>query len=700
MWRHAMTLLLASAVTANSFGAPTGQPDQGVARASYVEGNASYLRGDDSNRDDWSALGVNTPLTTGDSLYTAPDARAELTLGGGDAVRLDHGTEVDVVSLTSGVTQFGLSSGRAELHIRTLGPGAAIEMDTPGGAATVTAPGTYRFVADANGSDFGVISGGLSVVVSGQTVDVRSGEDLRLNGTSAPTYALAHLDGPDDFDRWSAQRDARFDSSLSARYVNPQVNGFEDLDTAGQWRQDPTYGNVWVPSGVSAGWAPYQDGCWTWQDPYGWTWVSYEPWGWAPYHYGRWVYVSDAWSWVPPPPPFYAAPAAVVGIQPFYAPALVGFFGVGGSGWSLGIALGFGSPPALGWVPLAPADPFFYPWQSGYGVTNVSYTNINVVNACTVVRQDAFGTGPVSPMRLPPERLRTARMLGSQPAGIVPTAASLAAYPNRRVSRSAVPSAAITSRPLAARLTPPPRPTPFQDKLSTIRATGRPVAEPVMRTSTTGRPFSPGAAPVRGFVPAMKTVGPASRSSVSSVAQRTVQPYRGRGSSGTVALGPQRGHWTPRTPFGANSRGGKSTSLPAALSSRTSRSHSTGYSAAHPRTTPAEPTAERHTWTPRVAPRRQPAPAGSSVYPRPGARNAAHTSSKPATSHQSWWIPRTRSGPRATPWRTSPSYRPAPRAQPARQRARLGGRATAPAAVYRRPASRPRAQRPARRSVY
>jgi len=691
MWRHAMILLLASAVTAACFAAPVGQPDQGVARVSYVEGNASYLRGDDSNRGDWSALGVNTPLTTGDSLYTASDARAEVTLGGGDAVRLDHGTEVDVVSLTSGVTQFGLSSGRADLHIQTLGSGAAVEMDTPGGAATVTAPGTYRFVSDADGSDLGVISGGLSVVVSGQTIDVRPGEDLRLTGTSTPTYALARLDGPDAFDRWSAERDSRFDNSLSARYVNPRVNGYEDLDSAGQWRDVPTYGHVWVPSGVSEGWAPYQDGCWTWQDPYGWTWVSYEPWGWAPYHYGRWVYVSDSWAWVPPPPAYYAAPAAVVGIQPFYAPALVGFFGVGGSGWSLGIALGFGSPPALGWVPLAPADPFYYPWQSGYGVTGVSYTNINVVNACTVVRRDAFGTGPVSPMRIAPERLRAARMLGSQPSGIVPTAASLAAYPNRRIPSSAIPSAAIVSKPLAARLTPPPRPIPFQDKLSTIRATGRPVAEPVMRTSDTGRPFSPGAAPVRGFVPAMKTVGPVSRPNASSSARWTGPPPRGRSSSRPVAIEPQRGHWTPRTAPGASSRGGKSASLLAASPSRAS-----GHYVARPPARTAEPSAARHTWTPRARPRTPSAPARS-VYPKPGVRNAAHASSKPSPFPQSWWTPRSR--PRAARWGNSP-YLSAPRAQPARQRARFGGPATAPAAAYRRPASRLRASRPARRAVY
>ena len=69
---------------------------------------------------------------------------------------------------------------------------------------------------------------------------------------------------------------------------------------------------MWVPSAVPAGWAPYHDGHWVWQAPWGWTWVDDAPWGFAPFHYGRWAYASNAWFWVP----------GTIG-RAVYAPALV-----------------------------------------------------------------------------------------------------------------------------------------------------------------------------------------------------------------------------------------------------------------------------------------------------------------------------------------------------------------------------------------
>src|SRR5262249_56104616 len=101
------------------------------------------------------------------------------------------------------------------------------------------------------------------------------------------------------------------------RDVSEGVYGAGDLAGYGTWRDEPTYGPVWVPSGVSAGWAPYTTGRWVWDPFYSWSWVDSAPWGWAPYHYGRWVYTGGCWGWAPGP--FVA--------RPFYSPALVAFFG-------------------------------------------------------------------------------------------------------------------------------------------------------------------------------------------------------------------------------------------------------------------------------------------------------------------------------------------------------------------------------------
>ncbi len=72
------------------------------------------------------------------------------------------------------------------------------------------------------------------------------------------------------------------------------------LDPYGQWVEDPNYGTIWQPSPEAVGpdFAPYEtNGYWTYGDNY--VWVSGYPWGWAPFHYGRWVYATNGWGWIP-----------------------------------------------------------------------------------------------------------------------------------------------------------------------------------------------------------------------------------------------------------------------------------------------------------------------------------------------------------------------------------------------------------------
>jgi hypothetical protein len=79
---------------------------------------------------------------------------------------------------------------------------------------------------------------------------------------------------------------------------------FQDaLDQYGEWRRDPRYGDIWVPTGLSRDWRPYENGHWVYTDDWGWYWVSdpqEEDFGWVTYHYGRWA--NDrriGWFWVP-----------------------------------------------------------------------------------------------------------------------------------------------------------------------------------------------------------------------------------------------------------------------------------------------------------------------------------------------------------------------------------------------------------------
>jgi len=135
------------------------------------------------------------------------------------------------------------------------------------------------------------------------------------------------------------------------------------------------YGYCWHPH-VNTGWAPYESGYWTTDNPYGLTWVSNEPWGYAPYHYGRWANASNEWVWVP----------ESVNTYPTYSPALVAFIPLGKS--------------STAWVALGPSDPYqvtYYDpsWQPVYTYpANVSVdrlVNLNVPGAVTVVPTYDFG---------------------------------------------------------------------------------------------------------------------------------------------------------------------------------------------------------------------------------------------------------------------------------------------------------------------
>src|SRR5262249_39052513 len=82
------------------------------------------------------------------------------------------------------------------------------------------------------------------------------------------------------------------------------LDDFRDtLSPYGDWVDDSTYGNVWVPSSayVGADFAPYvTSGHWGLTDEGSWIWVSDYSWGWAPFHYGRWVWIGGrGWAWIP-----------------------------------------------------------------------------------------------------------------------------------------------------------------------------------------------------------------------------------------------------------------------------------------------------------------------------------------------------------------------------------------------------------------
>ena len=345
-------------------------PPARAARLQYASGSVSVQP---HGTDDWVAGALNRPLTIADNIWADKNSRAEISVGTG-LIRIDSESSLTLSNVDENMVQLQLHQGAMYLHVRRLYAHETYEVDTPDQAFTVRKPGDYRFDVDPN-DDRTVItvwSGEGESTGDGPTVRIRENQQVVFNGRDLNSVQTHRTPGADGFDEWAQARDHRFDHSTSARYVSPDVVGADDLDEYGSWRNTPDYGDVWVPSRVDAGWAPYRNGHWIWVAPWGWTWVEDEPWGYAPFHYGRWVYYNNYWGWAPGP----------VWVRPYYAPALVAWFG--GPAW--GVSVSFGGENGYGWCPLGFGEPYI-PWYGvsrGYfntvNITNTRITNVNITN--------------------------------------------------------------------------------------------------------------------------------------------------------------------------------------------------------------------------------------------------------------------------------------------------------------------------------
>src|SRR5579872_222576 len=381
--------------------APARADDQvGVARISVLHGGVTIQRGDAG---DSVAAALNAPVMVGDYLTTAGGARTEVQLDNSNFVRVSSDAQLRFTHLESNDHALQLAEGTVELRVLSLNDSNP-EVDTPSIGIRPDEAGRYRVTVTHDGDTiFTVRSGRADLLAPYGTQTLAAGASLLVRGPSSkPQISSIDTVAYDDFDSWNSERDQYVSSTFGSGYANSDIVGLDDLQSYGHWIDNGDYGHVWVPYHEDADWAPYHDGRWAWEPGCGWTWVGYEPWGWAPYHYGRWFYAAPyGWAWYPGPE--YVAPV--------WQPALVAFFGFGNG---FGFSLAFGN---IGWVPLAPFEPFHPWWGRGLAyaptiinnttnitnITNVTYniTNINIYknagkpNALGIVARHEFENGSV-----------------------------------------------------------------------------------------------------------------------------------------------------------------------------------------------------------------------------------------------------------------------------------------------------------------
>jgi hypothetical protein len=471
-------------------------PPGRVARLNYIQGSVSF---EPAGEQDWVQAFTNRPVTTGDRIWADQGARAELQMGAA-TIRLNDSTGFSFLNLDDRTVQIELTEGTVDIRVRRLDRDEIFEVDTPNQAFTILRPGRYRIQASGDGNSTYVVvrTGEGEATGGGQTYTMRSGESGTFTGTDYLEANVYSSGDRDDFDNWGDEREHHYDDSRSARYVSPDVVGYQDLDDYGSWSSDSQYGNVWMPTRVNSDWAPYRQGHWAWISPWGWTWVDDEPWGYAPYHYGRWVSLRGRWGWVPGPRE----------VRPVYAPALVVFIG-GGSHFGGGGGFGIN----VGWFPLGPREVYVpsYNVSPRYvervnvsnttvstttitnvyntqiinnNVTNITYVNRTVPGGVTAVPQNTFTSAqPVARAVVRVNQQQIAAAPITRRAAVVPTRNSVLGPAAPEANRVARPPAAIAQRSVVAKAPPPPPPVSFEKQQKALEAhPGQPLARHEVET--------------------------------------------------------------------------------------------------------------------------------------------------------------------------------------------------------------------------
>jgi hypothetical protein len=419
---HALAALLVMGCAVTTAPAQTGSEPAEVPPPGRV-GKVGLLSGDvtliDLRSREQQPATLNWPITSGYRLSTGPMARAEVRIGS-LAVRLDGDTEVDFPRIDDEIIQIVVQRGTVALRARSREILPEIDLMTPRERIVFDDVGRYRVDVDraAGITALTAFVGSARIATPRGTFAVRSGQRGEYGSAPGAGFTLVQP-APDTFDDWVANRDRRDDQIASRQYVSPETTGVEVLDYYGTWRSVPEYGAVWYPAAVPVGWAPYRYGRWVFISPWGWTWIDDAPWGFAPFHYGRWALIGGVWAWVP---------GAYVA-RPYYAPALVAWYGAPGVSVSVGIG-------SVGWFPLAPYEPYIPP----YYYNRRYITGVNIGN----VRNIDYG-------RIAPPPTYVHQRPGA--ATWVPNDAIIRSEPIKRVVLATPPPEASQ---LVGRPTPPP----------------------------------------------------------------------------------------------------------------------------------------------------------------------------------------------------------------------------------------------------
>ncbi len=299
---------------------------------------------------DWVATVKDTPFGAEDSLYSDQDGKAEILIPNNTWIRIGGDTQIQgiafeedlsEVDVASGMARFGNREGKTIIKATTPFGYVVAPADTrfdlyvgDNSVEVIALKGTVDFVHAKNEGRYEVVSGGSSLIADSRQV----------------TSGDGNVDA--NWDDWNLARDSQWAKRIEVKgdsyeHLPPQLRDEAyELEENGRWERvyyEGEHRNLWRPHNVGPDWTPYSVG--RWFDYYGdQCWIPYEPFGYVTHHYGNWIYVGNYWYWAPP--------IVHVGIS-------VGPVWGLGFGWYPGRVSWLYSSAYIGWVPLAPFEPYY-----------------------------------------------------------------------------------------------------------------------------------------------------------------------------------------------------------------------------------------------------------------------------------------------------------------------------------------------------
>src|SRR5438067_1776499 len=209
-------------------------PPSRVARLAYADGSVSFSPAGD---DQWVRAIVNRPLVAGDRLWFDQGSRGEVQMASA-ALRFGPQTSASLLNVDDRIAQLELTQGVVQMQVRRMSAGESVEIDTPNVAFAVTRAGAFRIDVDAqNGSTLIVMREGEGEAYGeGATYRIGAGQAYRFYGTDLHDYEYLTPPPPDGFERWALARQNRYERVAAARWVAPDVVGYDDLDQYGTWQ--------------------------------------------------------------------------------------------------------------------------------------------------------------------------------------------------------------------------------------------------------------------------------------------------------------------------------------------------------------------------------------------------------------------------------------------------------------------------------